>query len=63
MVDECWRIDVKEIHDVLIAIAKEAGAMIIGAKPDVEGVGFKKNCKSRWIYPRAVLTLQQRWTW
>jgi hypothetical protein len=46
MIDECWRIDVKEIHDVLVTIAKEAGAMIIGAKPDVEGAGFKKNCKA-----------------
>jgi hypothetical protein len=43
--DKCWRIDHKEIHDVLITVAKEAGAMITGAKPVAEGVGSKKNCK------------------
>jgi hypothetical protein len=44
MVDECWRVNLKEIHDVLITIAKEAGSMITGAKPVTDGVGSKKNC-------------------
>ncbi|ERF76675.1 hypothetical protein EPUS_02214 [Endocarpon pusillum Z07020] len=43
MVDECWRLNLKEIHDVLITIAKEAGSIITGAKPLTDGVGSKKN--------------------
>lgn len=33
-----------EIHKVLLDVAKEAGDMITGAKPVVEGAGSKKNC-------------------
>lgn len=33
-----------EIHKVLLDVAKEAGEMITGAKPVVEGAGSKKNC-------------------
>jgi hypothetical protein len=63
MADECWRVDFKEIHDVLITVAKEAGAMIIGAKPDVEGAGFKKNCKAGCMCLEVVLTVEQRLIW
>lgn len=60
MSDKCWKIDLREIHDVLITLAKEAGAMITGAKPVVEGVGSKKNCKSigKWcsVITNAVLS-------
>lgn len=45
MSDKCWKLDLEEIHDVLITVAKEAGAMITGAKPVAEGVGSKKNCQ------------------
>ena len=46
MVDECWRTDFKDIHDVLITVAKEAGRMITGAEPIAGKVGSKKNCES-----------------
>jgi hypothetical protein len=42
--DACWNLNLEEIHDVLVTIAKEAGEMITGAKPVVGGVGSKKNC-------------------
>ncbi len=45
MVDECWRLNLQDIHDVLVTVAKEAGSMITGAKLAAEGVGSKKNCK------------------
>jgi hypothetical protein len=45
MSDKCWKMDLEEIHNVLITVAKEAGAMITGAKPVAEGVGSKKNCQ------------------
>jgi hypothetical protein len=45
MSDHCWSINLKDIQDVLVTIAKEAGEMITGAKPVAEGVGSKKNCK------------------
>lgn len=46
MSDKCWRVDLREIHDVLVTVAKEAGTMITAAKPAVGEIGSKKNCKS-----------------
>lgn len=38
-------INLPEIHDVLIDVARQAGDMITGATPVVEGAGEKMNCK------------------
>lgn len=45
MSDKCWKINLQEIHDVLVTVAKEAGTTIVGAKPVAEAVGSKKNGK------------------
>jgi hypothetical protein len=50
MTDQCWKVDLQEIHDVLINVAKEAGTMITDAKPDAAGVGCKKNCRFPQIF-------------
>ena len=44
MGDKCWNVNLQEIHDVLVSISKEAGAMITEAKTDTDGIDFKKNC-------------------
>jgi len=37
-------IDLREIHDSLIAIAKQAGERIVSATPSTDATGSKKNC-------------------
>lgn len=36
-------INLQEVHDVLISVAKRAGEMIISARPSTGGSGSKKN--------------------
>jgi myo-inositol-1(or 4)-monophosphatase len=36
-------LNLQEIHDFMISIAKQAGERIVAAKP-TEGAGSKKNC-------------------
>jgi myo-inositol-1(or 4)-monophosphatase len=38
-------INLREIHDFMISIAKQAGERIVSAKPTTQGSGSKKNCK------------------
>jgi hypothetical protein len=38
-------LDLQEIHDFMISIAKKAGEMITAAHPTTESAGNKKNCK------------------
>lgn len=37
-------IDLRDIHDSLIAIAKQAGERIVSATPSTDAAGSKKNC-------------------
>jgi hypothetical protein len=37
-------LNLQEIHDFMISIAKQAGERIVAAKPTTEGAGSKKNC-------------------
>ena len=37
-------LNLQEIHDFLITVAKEAGRMILSAKPSNDSSGTKKNC-------------------
>lgn len=37
-------INLQEVHDVLIAIAREAGQMMLSAHPSVQRTNEKKNC-------------------
>lgn len=39
-------INLKKIHDDLVAIAYEAGAMIMAANPNSISTGTKLNCKT-----------------
>ena len=41
--DKCWKIDLEEIQQVLIEVAKRAGEMITSAKPVIQGSGTKLN--------------------
>ena len=36
-------VDLKEVHDHLVAVAHEAGKMILSAKPTQTSAGMKKN--------------------
>jgi myo-inositol-1(or 4)-monophosphatase len=36
----------KEIHDFFIKIARQAGDVIVSAKPSTETAGNKKNCRA-----------------
>lgn len=56
MTDSCWKLNLEEIQDVLITVAKDAGAMITGAKPIVGEVGSKKNCTFDSISPWVIMT-------
>jgi myo-inositol-1(or 4)-monophosphatase len=38
-------LNLQEIHDFMISIAKQAGERIVSAKPTTENAGSKKNCK------------------
>lgn len=38
-------LDLQEIHDFLISVAKKAGEMITSARPSTTTSGEKKNCK------------------
>lgn len=38
-------INLQEIHDFLLSLARKAGDMMTSARPVIEGVGSKKNCK------------------
>jgi myo-inositol-1(or 4)-monophosphatase len=38
-------INLQEVHDFMISIAKQAGERIVSAKPTTQGSGSKKNCK------------------
>ncbi len=37
-------INLQEIHDFMISIAKQAGERIVSAKPTTQDTGSKKNC-------------------
>jgi len=39
-------LNLREIHDFMISIAKQAGARIVSATPSTEAAGSKKNCLS-----------------
>lgn len=43
-------LNLQEIHDFLIEVAKKAGEMITSAKPSTTTTGEKKNCESYSIY-------------
>lgn len=38
-------LNLQEIHDFLVEVAKKAGEMITSAKPSTQTSGEKKNCK------------------
>jgi myo-inositol-1(or 4)-monophosphatase len=38
-------LNLQEIHDFMISIAKQAGERIVSAKPTTENAGSKKNCE------------------
>jgi hypothetical protein len=38
-------LNLQEIHDFMVSIAKQAGERIVAAKPTTEGAGNKKNCE------------------
>jgi myo-inositol-1(or 4)-monophosphatase len=38
-------IDLQEIHDFMISIAKQAGERIVAARPTTQASGSKKNCR------------------
>jgi hypothetical protein len=40
-------LNLQEIHDFMISIAKQAGERIVSATPTTEAAGSKKNCKYR----------------
>jgi myo-inositol-1(or 4)-monophosphatase len=40
-------LDLREIHDFMITIAKQAGARITSAQPSTSSSGSKKNCPLR----------------
>jgi myo-inositol-1(or 4)-monophosphatase len=37
-------VNLQEVHDFMISIAKQAGERIVSAKPTTQGSGSKKNC-------------------
>jgi myo-inositol-1(or 4)-monophosphatase len=39
-------LNLQEIHDFMISVAKQAGERIIAAKPTTDAAGSKKNCKN-----------------
>jgi myo-inositol-1(or 4)-monophosphatase len=41
-------LNLQEIHDFMISIAKQAGERIVAAKPTTEGAGNKKNCTNHF---------------
>jgi hypothetical protein len=45
-------LNLQEIHDFMISIAKQAGERIVAAKPTTEGAGSKKNCKRLFPQPK-----------
>jgi myo-inositol-1(or 4)-monophosphatase len=38
-------LNLQEIHDFMISIAKKAGERIVSAEPTTDTAGSKKNCK------------------
>ena len=37
--------DLQEIHDYLLALAGRAGELMVSAKPSIDTMGTKKNCR------------------
>lgn len=37
-------INLREIHDTLVSLAKQAGERIVSATPSTDAAGSKKNC-------------------
>lgn len=48
-------LDLQEIHDTMISVAREAGRMILEANPSDIDQGTKLNCKSTTRNPALVL--------
>jgi myo-inositol-1(or 4)-monophosphatase len=39
----CWQVDLENVHDALVTLAKRAGDMIVAATPSTTDLGTKKN--------------------
>lgn len=56
-------LDLQEIHDTMISVAREAGRMILEANPSDIDQGTKLNCKSTTRNPALVLNDIPRSPW
>lgn len=52
-------LNLQEIHDFMISIAKQAGERIVSAKPTTDSAGSKKNCKHTSTLPLSMGQLTQ----